>query len=301
MKIGKLLLVLAMSCVFTTLAAGYSEAQTTETAVQKAAKEKPISAPATKEDFSELNGKSGTMFYGRFSAENLKNIINKYWNCKIEKIVFGESLSTCLALLKSARSDFMLTTDITANYIIQRNPEFKSLPMSRNIGTFMILRSSDAKLRDQFNSAIDKIKVSGKRDELYKKWITDLPVGQEPSLTNIEKTADTETIYVGVSGDVPPMDYIAADGKPAGFSVAFLSEISKLTGKNIELVSIDSQARFAALESKKIDVFFWVLVLENKADREKFKSENDEEGSFDKKFAFTDSYCSLKLAFLLKK
>ncbi len=300
MKINKWLLVLAASFILTNFAAGHSQAQTTETAVQAAAVKAP-GATAAKEDFSELNGKSGTMFYGRFSAENLKNIINKYWNCKIEKIVFGESLSTCLALLKSARTDFMLTTDITANYIIQRNPEYRSLPMSRNIGTVMILRSSDTKLKDQFNSAIDKIKTSGKRDELYKKWITDLPVGQEPSMANIEKTTDTETVYVGVSGDVPPMDYIAADGKPAGFSVAFLSEVSKLTGKNIELVSIDSQARFAALESKKIDVFFWVLVLENKTDQENFKKENEEEGSFDKKFALTDSYCSLKLAFLLKK
>ena len=53
---------------------------------------------------------------------------------------------------------------------------------------------------------------------------------------------------------------ILADGTPAGFSTAVLSEISRRLGKNIELVNIDSAARASILSSKGADVVFWVAV-----------------------------------------
>lgn len=70
------------------------------------------------------------------------------------------------------------------------------------------------------------------------------------------KTEGAKTVFVGITGDYTPLDYIAADGRPAGFNVAFLSEISKLLHINFELVSLETQAKFQALRSKKIDVVF---------------------------------------------
>ena len=67
------------------------------------------------------------------------------------------------------------------------------------------------------------------------------------------------TLKVAVTGDMPAMDCILADGTPAGFNVAFLSELSTRINKNIELVSIDSAARGAALSSGQVDALFWVI------------------------------------------
>ena len=50
------------------------------------------------------------------------------------------------------------------------------------------------------------------------------------------------------------------DGTPAGFNTAVLAEISKRINKNIELVTIDSNARASALNSRVIDIVFWVTV-----------------------------------------
>ena len=205
-------------------------------------------------------------------------------------------------MLESGRADFMMTSDVTANYIIQRNPEFKYVVYSEDMGLTMLLRTTNVKLRDSLNAGITKLKASGKIDELYKKWITELPVGQEPGMAKIEKTAYPETIYVGVSGDMPPLDYVAADGKPAGYNIALLAEISKLIGKNIDVVSIDSPARLAALQSKKIDVFFWQRMPKSHGQRKEYKGISMQDiKNFSKNFILTKPYCPVKTVLLMKK
>jgi hypothetical protein len=83
-----------------------------------------------------------------------------------------------------------------------------------------------------------------------------------------------ETIKVAVTGALPPMDYVAADGTPAGFNTALLAEISQRIGKNIELVVVDSVGRAAALASGTVDAVFWTRTSEASNRR---ASESEEE------------------------
>jgi len=282
---------LAVSLTCSPCAAGTSETEVKEkTAVKSEAA-----------DFSFLNAKTGTAISTRMSEETFKKVINKYRGSSIKKMIYSNSIADCLAMLKSGRADFVVTSDITSDYIIQRNPDLKSVNCSDRRDFAMVLRIADAPLKDALNAAIAKLKENGKAAELFKTWIKDLPVGEEPSMTKIEKVSDTaETIYVGVSGDAPPLDYVAADGKPAGFNIALLAEISKLIGKNIEIVSMDSSARYSALESKKIDVFFWQVMPAEKEIQANLKQTEDEQ-TFYKKFAASEPYCTVKTSFLLKK
>ena len=260
----------------------------------------PMSAKTAKQDYSFLNGKTGAVTFIRLSEENFKDIINGRLGSKIEKLIYNDSLMGNLSMLKSGRVDFVMTPNISADYIAQRNPDLKSVifPVDNNL--VMMLRDSDVKLRDSFDAAIGKLKASGKLAELYKKWITDLPAGQEPAAATIEKTSYPETIYVGVSGDLPPLDYVAADGKPAGYNIALLAEISKVIEKNIEILSLDSRARITALHSKKIDVFFWTVRPNSKL-QENFNNKTAGAERMSKKFIITKPYCAVKSAVLLKK
>ena len=79
----------------------------------------------------------------------------------------------------------------------------------------------------------------------------------EPEAVKFEKFENAGSVKVAVTGDMPPIDYIAADGTPAGFNTAVLAEIAKRMKVNIELLNIDSGARAAALASKRADVVFW--------------------------------------------
>ena len=105
-------------------------------------------------------------------------------------------------------------------------------------------------LRDEFNGALADMKADGTLDAL-KNSIMDLNKVEIPKIDN------AETIRVGVTGDLPPIDYVDEAGVPAGFNTAVLAEISKRTGKNIELVSIESGARSLALSQGIVDVVFW--------------------------------------------
>jgi hypothetical protein len=64
-------------------------------------------------------------------------------------------------------------------------------------------------------------------------------------------------VRVAVTGALPPIDYVAADGTPAGFNTAVLAEISSRAGFNIELVQVDSVGRALALSQGDVDVVFW--------------------------------------------
>ena len=66
-----------------------------------------------------------------------------------------------------------------------------------------------------------------------------------------------KTLYVGVTGDIPPIDYVDASGTPVGFNVNLMTEIGAYLGYNIEFVQLSKNAVITALASGRIDVVFW--------------------------------------------
>ena len=113
--------------------------------------------------------------------------------------------------------------------------------------SFMML-DENIDLRDQFDQVIEEMKEDGTLEELVKIHITEAVVFEEFA---------GDPIRVAVTGDLPPMDYVAADGSFVGFNTAILAEIGKRLGKNIELVQVDSVGRALALAQGNVDVAFW--------------------------------------------
>lgn len=127
------------------------------------------------------------------------------------------------------------------------------------------VRKEDTALKSSFDAAIDEMKADGTLDALIEKYINN--AAETPQPVEIVHIDGAETIKVGITGDLPPLDLVLADGTPAGFNTAVLAEISKRTGKNIELVQINSGARAAALTSGQVDVIFWVVVPADDSNR----------------------------------
>ena len=121
---------------------------------------------------------------------------------------------------------------------------------------FLMMEGNTA-LRDEFNAAITDMKADGTLGRLVKEQIDDLVDGGEIKPIELPHFDGAETIKVAVTGALPPMDYVAADGTPAGFNTAVLAEIGQRTGKNIEIVVVDSLGRAAALASGTVDAVFW--------------------------------------------
>ena len=108
---------------------------------------------------------------------------------------------------------------------------------------------------EPFNKTIKSMAEDKTLLFLKAQYVMDADENPEP--IKFEKFPDAETVKIAVTGDMPPIDYVAADGTPAGFNTAMLAEIAKRLKINVELVSINSGARAAALASERADGVFW--------------------------------------------
>ena len=180
---------------------------------------------------------------------------------------FYDNLKLLQMGLESKSVDEISVYNCVAKYMTATNDKIE--PVKDNVFSKLndnfcfAVRKEDTQLRDDLNKAIDEMKSDGTLDRLVNEYITNVDANNIPNV-EIPMTEGAPAIKVGVTGDLPPLDLVTADGKPAGFNTAMLAEIAKRLGRNIELVDIDSGARATALASKQIDVVFWAVVPNGK-------------------------------------
>ncbi len=210
----------------------------------------------------------------------------------VQEVKFFNRPSDVIAAITTGKVDAAPVMTYMADYYVKRNSQLKMVEAEKlfPVDVVMFLRAEDSLLKNDFDLAITTLQDNGVLAKLKETWITNLPVKDEPLLTEMAKIEGARTVFVGITGDYLPLDYMAADGRPSGFNVAFLSEISKLLNINITLVSLETQAKFQALSSKKIDVVFSQTYNEQMA------------SLFNNKLVRTKSYFSDKgRCFLVKK
>ena len=86
-------------------------------------------------------------------------------------------------------------------------------------------------IRDIFNDAINAMTVDGSLKALITAYIKE-PGKREPEIAKFEKFKDAQEIKVAVTGDLPPLDYVRADGTPAGFKNKYHSRKHKFRSKD---------------------------------------------------------------------
>ena len=177
---------------------------------------------------------------------------------------FYDSFNAMQMGLETGEIKAISTYNSVANYLVANNNKFEIVPhfaINKIKDSFCFaVRKDDTQLKADLDKILDEMKADGSLDKLINDYITNVEKGKTPPAVEIPTTEGAETIKVGVTGDLPPLDLILPDNSPAGFNTAMLAEISKRLGKNIQPVQIESGARAAALQSELIDVVFWVIV-----------------------------------------
>ena len=120
----------------------------------------------------------------------------------------------------------------------------------------MMTLDSNKDVYDILNNAIKEMKADGTLDKLIENDLKAY-IESDPEAKDLPKFDGARTIKIGVTGDVPPMDFVASNGKAAGSNIALLAEIANRAQINFELVQIDTGARPMALSSGKVDAVFW--------------------------------------------
>ncbi len=190
------------------------------------------------------------------------------------RIVFYDSLDAMLMALNAGEIIGLETYGATARYLVQSNPGLLFIgeqngrentnafvnavcdSLLSNDFAFMFMQDGAA-LRDAVNETIAAMKEDGTLEALIQTYIEDMAAGDEPERIELPHTEGAESLRVAITGSLPPLDYVAPDGTPAGFNTAMLAEMGRRMGKNVELVQVDSIGRAAALASGAVDAVFW--------------------------------------------
>ncbi len=178
--------------------------------------------------------------------------------------VFYDNLRLMQMGLEAGNVDQISLYNSVASYLLANNDRYEIAKVDWISGLednfCFAVRKDDAALKVDLDKVIGEMKTDGTLGTLVKKYIIDVDKGKTPPAIEIPKFDGADTIKIGVTGDLPPLDYVTADGKAAGFNTAMLAEVAKRLKKNIEIVNIDSGARAAALNANQIDVIFWAIV-----------------------------------------
>ena len=175
---------------------------------------------------------------------------------------FYNNLMTMLMALNSGEIDELSACQPLAEYLTAVNPEFVVSCAARITGASFVFgfKAEDGSaLREKFNAALAEMRKDGTLDALTQKYCGN-PGRDNMDSVKMENFPDAPTVRVAVTGDVPPLDYVAADGEAAGFNSAILAEIGRRAKINIKLVYVETAARTTALMSGRADAVYWYQV-----------------------------------------
>ena len=184
-------------------------------------------------------------------------------NSICNRYVFFDTMTDMLMGLYRGDIVVLETDQNTVRYIASRNEGIVDRPPYLNPNNLMfsvLLRGEDTELRNQISGSIAEMKQDGTLEELKKRYVEDVIVGDDPDAVVPQVFPDARTIKVAVTGDRPPMDYVSAGGEPLGFNTALIAEIAKRLGINIEFVTVTCGARGIALATGVCDLVFWMEI-----------------------------------------
>ena len=196
---------------------------------------------------------------------------------EVPRIVFYDTLDALLMALEVGDINSAEVPQCTADYLCANNDAFaiigsfdldkadeftKQVAYRLGVGFSFLTTEDRFELRNRIDQVLTDMKADGTLDALIQAYITDAVSELEP--VKFEQT-DGETLRVAITGALPPMDYVAADGNPAGFNTALLAELGKRLNMNIELSQVDSVGRAAALASRQVDLVFWTNGADGRA------------------------------------
>jgi len=188
--------------------------------------------------------------------------------------ISNAEVPVCVADYLCAHNDRLTTR---GSFDLSSADDFtKKVAYRLGVGFSFLTTEDKTALRDELDAALTEMKADGTLDALIQSYITDAVSG-EPEPVEFTKT-DGETVKVAITGALPPMDFVAADGTPAGFNTAILAELGKRMNKNFELVVVDSVGRATALASGQVDLVFWTNGKDGRADGRKEAVERRESG-----------------------
>lgn len=174
----------------------------------------------------------------------------------MDNAIYYDSLDAMLAALESGEVSAVSVNKFIAQHIASLREDLVVFEQGGNgLGGFCMMTPEGSDAYSILNDAIIAIKADGTMDKLVENYIRGTACNEAVALPVFE---GAPTIRVAVTGTLPPVDHVNADGQSVGFSCALLSEIANRAQVNIEIVLVENSQRAEALTSGSADALFWV-------------------------------------------
>ena len=178
---------------------------------------------------------------------------------------YFDTMNSMLMALRSDKIDEAALPEPSAEYIVNTNSNFQTCCAFRTkpIHVAMGFRNDAAgqRLCAMVNQALWAMNEDRRLGIIIEQYINQAGTAT-PGAEVFTKYEGAETITVAVTGDLPPLDMIAADGKPIGFNTAVLAELGRRMRVNIELLNVEAGARTSALMSGRANAVFWYEIAD---------------------------------------
>lgn len=195
-----------------------------------------------------------------------------------------------LAALRSNEIQLAWFSDVTARYLLKTEECIREIttpdPSESRLEFAFAVKQGNGSLRERLNGALKAVKEDGTLEQLISKYVdTDhyetafYEKDMVIKTSNVKETLK-DTLYVGVTGAVPPLDSLDADNKPYGFSVALMDEIGQQLGCDVKFVVMKNDTAFSNLMSGKVDLLFCYGTSENTVEQETKRSYIMSEGYY---------------------
>jgi ABC-type amino acid transport substrate-binding protein len=184
--------------------------------------------------------------------------VESFIGVQVRTILFFETLGGAVAALKSGQADAVHYVGPSLAYYTLVDSDLKTLLVNQPVrfNSHMMFPSRHISLRDRVNTVLTGFAADGTLARLERDFITDMTPAMSSAGKVMPRIAGAPTYIVGVVGDVPPIDYIAADGRPVGYSAELLSLVSEALGVNFEVIVLPAESKYPALNAGRIDMSF---------------------------------------------
>ena len=217
--------------------------------------------------FTSVKELEGSVMAGitssHLSGESAEVLFETILGTKLSGYREAESVPALLYELRSGRADVICCPDVVAEYLLRTEEDLVRLDAPEDtsggvegggrLSFALALPKGEEVLQEELNGALDKLDASGMLEALAVAYAeTEEPL----ELYETKESTGGKTLYVGVTGTIPPLDRFDENGIPCGYSVALLQELQKHTGYRFETVPIAARDAFTVLNSGKVDLLF---------------------------------------------
>ena len=230
----------------------------------------------------ELDGRALGGVEGRMPANSAEIFFESMLGVKLSRYSSYKNIDEALYALKTGKVAAVWTADVTADYLVNsgKDPDSdKKLITVDDTGTASIMELPEERfefgfavknnkkgleLTESLNNAIKTLEADGILEGLRQKYIFD--AGKAEPFTEKDMIiagkaykqafSKNDTLRIGITGAVPPVEMVDEDGDPYGFCVAFMDEVGQQLGRNVEFVVLDNETVFSSLMSGRIDAVF---------------------------------------------